>query len=285
MQIYKSSANPALRKWIALLPILFKVFCFSLILLFCGAASNPVEDWRGYTTGEHVGMSGSKNLDRRINNYLKHTYKLEGSAFDSAFAAWFSTNLGHIFEEAALKSYGVIKNRSKFNRRIPDGIEDGVLDQLTQYTRYYASTFIESKFKRIISLTDTTIAAQIMDMIDYLGGQIAQKTFARNIAATITPDPGRASDVELAILVFITPSNTVFTNDVINYAKMRKVKIYQMKMFYNLFNREQVKLSRPEPLTALSRHKYGHSLDPGVVFMPWSNLLIDPETGKLIEGY
>ena len=285
MLIYKSSANPASLKQIAILPLLFSVLSLSLIFVFCGAASNPVEDWRGYTTGEHTDMGESKKLAKRITHYLRLERKLDGEELKEVFKYWFSTNLGHVFEAAALKSYGVVKNHYTFNRRIPDGIEDGVLDQVTQFTRYYASTFIEAKYKPIISLRDTTIAAQIMDMIDYLGNKVVQRTFSRHMASAITPSPGKASEEELAVFVFITPSNTIITNDVITYAKRRKVKIYQMKMLYNLFNREQVKLTQPKPLTASSRHKFGHSQNPEIVIMPWNNPLIDPETGKIISDY
>ena len=285
MQIYKSSANTALRKRIAILPILFRGLSLFLILVFCGAASNPVEDWRGYTTTEHSHMGGSRQLANRISSYLRIERKLDGPELISEFNYWYSTNLGHIFEEAALKSYGVSKNRYSFNRRIPDGIEDGILDQLFQYTRYYASTFIEAKYKRLVSLNDITIADQIKDMIDYLGGQVVQKTFSRFFLSEIIPDPEKASDEDLAVLVFITPSNTIIEENVITYAEDRNVKIYQMKMFYNFFNKEQVKLTLPEPLTVPSRHKYGHSLNPQVVLMPWDNPLIDPETGKIISGY
>ncbi|MEM7373910.1 MAG: hypothetical protein AAF587_35135 [Bacteroidota bacterium] len=83
----------------------------------------------------------------------------------------------------------------------------------------------------------------------------------------------------MAILVFLTPANTVVYQDVIEYAESKKVKVYQMFMYHSYIDQTQLKLEKPIPLTKPSRHRFGHIFTPIEVSCPWDRPIIDPDTG------
>lgn len=255
------------------------------LFLWDGTLSSDNEKWLPYDTGKHAEIGRNFGFSGRLYQYLKFEKKLNGKALISTFDYWNKINLGHIFEETALEAYGVTKNEKMFGYRIPDGVEDGILDQVAQYTVYSNSTFIEVKFMRELSFNDNRIKGQIMDMIDFLSYQVNHKTTPRTSAATFFPLPGKASEEELAILVFITPSNCKVGQEIIDYAVFRHVKIYQQVMLYNYFNSIQVKLSQPEALTKPSRHLFGHIFLPQKTKVSWDKIIIDPDNGKPIKSY
>ncbi|MEM7660329.1 MAG: hypothetical protein AAF399_29760, partial [Bacteroidota bacterium] len=123
----------------------FWVF-FVLFPLLLGTAESPSDPtWIPYTTQHHLQMGTYMGLSQRITRYLVVERGLKGPILKSEFNRWYLTNLGHVFEDAALRSYRVGKNQQMYNGRIPDGVEDGMLEQLSQYTHFHASTFIEVK--------------------------------------------------------------------------------------------------------------------------------------------
>lgn len=166
-----------------------------LTWLILNSLQSPLapNQWVPYTTESHIDMGNRTAFSRRIYLYLKEKRKIPDSKLKAEFNRWFILNLGHVFEDAALSSYGVFKNRMMYNGRIPDAVEDGVLEQFTQYTRYPASTFIEAKFMRNITLSDPRISGQLMDMIDFLSMQELHSTYYRNIGSYINREPGKAS--------------------------------------------------------------------------------------------
>ncbi|MEM7374510.1 MAG: hypothetical protein AAF587_38310 [Bacteroidota bacterium] len=208
---------------------------------------------------------------------------MEEPELTKQFKSWYGTNLGHVFEEGALASYGILKNHRMFNGRIPDGVENGKLEQIVQYTDYPASTFIEAKFMKQISLDDPRIRHQITDMIDFLATNDRHKTVKRFVADDLTRMPAKASEEGLAVLVFLTPENTVISDDLLVYAKKKKVKIYQMGMICKQDDGEWVTLTAPKALTNRSFHFYGHIGGPFPIKMNWNKRLIDPDTGRKID--
>lgn len=251
-------------------------------MLFCGisppSADHDVE-WVLYTTFAHTDMGVNSGFSARVYHYLKFQRKLEEPALSTEFKRWYPTNLGHVFEKAALASYGIPKNQIWFNGRIPDGVQDGMLDQISQFTHYPSSTFIEVKYMSDISWLNPRIKSQIQDMIDFLSSQERHQTYSRYISASFTPDPGKASEEDMAILVFITPFNCRIHQDIIQFANKKHVLLYQMKMLTNYGNRMQIKLSKPDALTRPSRHFFGHRFALKPAIMPWDSQLIDPDTG------
>lgn len=252
---------------------------------FVAQLSGDNEKWVPYDTKVHKEIGESIGFVNRLSKYLKDVRKLKGDELTKVFDIWFVTNLGHVFEEAALKAYGVPKNNSRFNNRIPDGVEDGYLDQGAQHTIYPNSTFIEVKYMREISFRNRRIEGQIKDMINYLAYQTYRTTTPRTSLADYFPKPGKASDEELAILLFITPSNCKIEDDIIQYANERNVKIYQQIMWYNYFNPVEVQLEKPKALTEPSRHLFGHYFLPQKTEVNWARPIIDPDTGNPIYGY
>lgn len=242
-------------------------------------------EWVPYTTRIHANMGRNSGFSRRILRYLQDVKNLEEPELSFQFERWYPINLGHVFEEAALNSYGILKNYQMYNGRIPDGVEDGKLEQIIQSTYYPTSTFIEAKFKPIISLYDPQIRHQLIDMIDFLSANDAQKTTKRFVSNDLTRVPGKASEEGLAVLLFLTPENTIVSEEVLDYAKQKKVKIFQMKMFCNPMDEEEVILSKPKALTGISLHFHGHAIGTFSVRMNWKRNLIDPDTGKEIIGY
>ncbi|MEM7374508.1 MAG: hypothetical protein AAF587_38300 [Bacteroidota bacterium] len=244
----------------------------------------PVE-WVPYTTAKHSEMGYNSGFSDRIYRYLSRVKKLKGKQLKIEFRRWYPMNLGHVFEEASLASYGILKNNRLFNGRIPDGVEDGKLEQIVQFTDYPASTFIEAKYKSIISLYDPQIRHQIIDMIDFLSANNLYRTVRRFVSNDLTRVPGKASEEDLAVLLFLTPANTEVSKELLQYAKRKRVKIYQMKMYYNPVNSEMVVLAKPQALSGISLHFHGHAVGPFPVLMNWQKHLIDPDTGKEIIGY
>lgn len=286
MQIYKTWRNTA-KVAVDLLTQIPKIRIGLLLFLFlfCGKTVGDNEKWLPYTTGKHAEMGLSGGFADRLTKYLKEVKNLRDQELKEEFKRWNGINLGHIFEEVALIAYGVPKNEIHFNGRIPDGVEDGFLEQMAQYTHYPNSTFIEVKYMKEISFSNDRICEQIKDMINYLSIQETHYTTHRLDISPILATPRKASEEEFAILVFITPSNTSISNEIISYANDRQVKIYQQTMLYNLFNSVEVKLSKPEALTEPSRHVNIHTFFPKKAIVNWKRQIIDPDTGKPILGY
>ena len=259
--------------------------CLTMLLLSGHTAEGELEsvEWVPYTTTKHSEMGENSGFSRRIYDYLCFQRKLEGRELTKQFDRWYKTNLGHVFEDAALASYGILKNHRMFNGRIPDGVEDGRLEQIVQYTEYPASTFIESKCMKILSIDDPKIRHQLIDMINFLSTNSMHKTVKRFVANDLTRIPGKASEEGLAVLVFLTPYNTEVSGDLLKYAIQNRVKIFQIKMLCNPADEEMITLSNPKPLTGISLHFHGHMAGPFSIRMNWNRRLIDPDTGEEIN--
>lgn len=284
MQSYKSWGNPA--KAASILSNFFsalRVGMFLLIFLLSGPISGDNEKWIPYTSRKHFDMGGDTGFSKNIYDHLFFDQKLTGSELQVEFGRWNAINLGHVFEEAALKAYGIAKNHQMFNGRIPDGVENGILDQVAQYTQYQNSTFVEIKYMNQISLSDNRISNQLIDMIDYLSHQENHVTVSRSILSSLAPNPSKASEEGLAVLLLITPSNCIIDVDVIDYAEAQQVKIYQMTPSYNLFNPFEIQLNEPQAVTSASRHFFGRTFLSKKIIVNWNKPIIDPDSGNPIN--
>ena len=246
------------------------------------------ESFTGYKTGTHLAMA-NRTIAGRISRYLREKRNLTGDEFLKEFNRWFSTNMGHVFEEAVLKSYGVRKNETRsFNGRIPDGVEESSINfPPIKRVVYPNSTFIEAKFKRIVLKYDENYKTQLQDMINYLATKVRKhERVAKRSLAWYPRNTGSATDEGLAVLLLLTPENTIIDKDLIKFAEDRKVKIYQMKLYKNPENDEFVRLGFPIPKTSPSEFlnsKYKSFGIPRQVKMNWDLPLIDPDTGEKVE--
>ena len=148
------------------------------------------------------------------------------------------TRLGRIFENTVIESMGEVKNTKPFRPSptspravIPDVVGESVFNRIdlsnvpgggqTQRIVFPEAHFTDAKLATNIKLVPDFNPEQIKIMIDVLsekkGGYINGKW-----DATI-----KASDYGMAVLTFITPSDTNVGVDLIKYATMKNVKLFQ----------------------------------------------------------
>lgn len=161
--------------------------------------------------------------------------------------------VGRSFENAVGQIFGLKKNSyqypslTRFAKVIPDFMAKNFVykfsgEELRLDDIYLDGIFIEAKTSKVINLDGSTYN-QMKAMVDACSKRVSIK--------------GRISGEDgCALLFIVTPSDSVVSNDLIDYAKSKDVNLYHFTAVFDKDNPTRIGLSEGKLLTGNDGDKY-----------------------------